>query len=63
MQASLDHLREQDTEIKEEDEARLSPLGYKYVNMLGHHSFTLADQVIKGQLRLLKNPSDFDDWP
>lgn len=63
MQASLDHLREQDTEIKEEDEARLSPLGYKHVNMLGHYSFTLADQVMKGQLRPLKNPSDFDDWP
>lgn len=35
MQASLGHLREQDTEIKEEDEARLSPLSYKHVNMLG----------------------------
>ena len=38
-------------------------LGYKHVNMLGHYSFTLADQVMKGQLRPLKNPSDFDDWP
>lgn len=63
MQASLDHLRQQAVEIKEEDETRLSPLGHKHVNMLGHYSFTLAEQVMKGQLRPLKQPVERDDVP
>lgn len=52
MQVALDHTR-QSMEIKEEDEAMLSPLGYGHLNVLGHYSFTLAEQVMKGQLRPL----------
>ena len=63
MQASLDNLRQQGAEVREEDESRLSPLGYKHVNMLGHYSFTLTDQVMKGQLRPLKRPSELDEIP
>jgi TnpA family transposase len=62
MQAALDHLKEQGEDVKEEDEARLSPLPNKHVNMLGHYSFTLAEQVLNGQLRPLKQPSELDDW-
>ncbi len=63
MQAALSHLRQQIEEVKEENEARVSPLSYKHVNMLGHYSFTLAEQVLNGQLRLLKQPSELEDWP
>ena len=63
MQAALDHLRQQGEEVKAKDEARLSPLSHKHVNMLGHYSFTLAEQVTNGQLRPLKPPSEFDEWP
>ncbi len=59
MQEALDHTR-QTMEIKEEDENRLSPLGYGHINVLGHYSFTLAEQIMKGQLRPLKQPSDDD---
>lgn len=62
MQASLDYLRKKNIEVMEEDEARLSPLSYKHVNMLGHYSFTLAEQVARGRLRPLKQlsmPNDF----
>jgi len=41
MQSALDHLQDS-IEIKEEDEARLSRLGYGHINVLGHYSFTLA---------------------
>ena len=58
MQASLDHLRQQSVEIREEDEARLSPLVHRHVNMLGHYSFILAENVMKGVLRPLNQPSD-----
>jgi len=30
--------------------------------MLGHYSFTLAEQVLNGELRPLKQPSDQDDF-
>jgi TnpA family transposase len=57
MQSALDHLQDS-IEIKEEDETRLSPLGYGHINVLGHYSFTLAKQVTKGHLRPLNQPSD-----
>lgn len=63
MQAALDHLRQQGESVKAEDEARLSPLGYKHVNMFGHYSFTLAEQVVNGQLRPLKQPAEWEEWP
>lgn len=62
MQASLDHLRQQGEDVKEEDEARLSPLGHKHVNMLGHYSFALAEHVLNGQLRPLKLASEVEGW-
>jgi len=52
MQSALDHLQGT-IEIKAEDEAKLSPLGYGHLNVLGHYSFTLAEQVKKGKLRPL----------
>ena len=57
MQAALDHIRQQPLEIREEDEARLSPLVYGHINVLGHYSFTLAEQVMNGQLRPLNQIS------
>ncbi|MFP4817394.1 Tn3 family transposase [Providencia hangzhouensis] len=51
MQAALDHLRNEGETINEEEEARLSPLRHAHINMLGHYSFTLAEQVTKGQLK------------
>ncbi|WPI51074.1 Tn3 family transposase (plasmid) [Klebsiella pneumoniae] len=45
MQAALDHLRNEGETINEEDEARLSPLRHAHFNMLGHYTFTLAEQV------------------
>ena len=63
MQAALDHFYDNRVrDVKEEDEARLSPLSHKHVNMLGHYSFTLAEQVLNGQLRPLKQPSELDEW-
>lgn len=61
MQAALDHLRLQPLEIREEDEARLSPLVHGHVNMLGRYSFTLADNVLKGELRPLNQLTGIDD--
>ncbi len=62
MQAALDYTQHT-VDINEEDIARLSPLGYGHLNVLGHYSFTLAEQVMKGQLRPLNQPSDDIDAP
>ncbi len=56
MQAALAHLQEQSVEIREEDEARLSPLVHGHFNVLGRYSFTLTEQVTKGHLRPLNQP-------
>lgn len=53
IQAALDHLRAQGEVIKEEDEARLSPLGRKHINFWGHFSFSLPQVVEEGSLRSL----------
>jgi TnpA family transposase len=53
MQAALDYLHAQGEVINEEDEAKLSPLGRKHINFLGHFSFTLPKVVAEGQLRPL----------
>ncbi len=52
MQAALDHLQ-QSFEIEEDYKARLSPLMYSHINVLGHYSFSLSEQIKKGGLRPL----------
>ena len=58
MQAALDHLRQKSFELREEDEARLSPLGHGHVNILGHYSFILAENIMNGELRPLNQLSE-----
>jgi len=58
VQATLNHLRQQPFEVREENEARLSPLVYGHVNMLGHYTFTLAENILKGELRPLNQPTE-----
>ena len=48
---------ERKTLIREEDEARLSPLVYGHVNMLGY-TFTLAENILKGELGPLNQPTE-----
>jgi len=38
--------------------ARLSPLGFQHVNMLGPYSFDLPESLARGELRPLRDPSD-----
>jgi TnpA family transposase len=58
MQASLDHLHQQSFLIREEDVARLSPLVTEHINMLGHYTFRLSENVLNGRLRPLNLPLD-----
>ena len=56
MDAALDRLRAEGHEVFPADVARLSPLGFKHVNMPGRYAFTLPEMVARGELRPLRDP-------
>jgi TnpA family transposase len=63
MDAAVNQLRAEGYEVRPEDVARLSPLGFKHVNMLGRYAFTLPEPVARGELRPLRDPraASFDE--
>jgi TnpA family transposase len=56
MDAALDQLRTAGHDVRDEDVARLSPLGFDHINMLGRYAFTLPETVARGELRPLRDP-------
>lgn len=56
MQEALSHLRNSSEAPEEEQLARLSPLIHGHMNMLGHYTFSLTEDILKGELR----PLDFN---
>jgi TnpA family transposase len=58
MDAALNQLRAEGFDVRDEDVARLSPLGFDHINMLGRYAFTLPDIVARGQLRPLRHPAN-----
>ena len=55
--AALEQLRAEGADIRDEDVARLSPLGTEHVNMLGRYHFELDGPVARGELRPLWAPT------
>jgi TnpA family transposase len=49
----LDYLRFNQVEVNSDDVARLSPLKYKHINMLGRYQFSMPDSVRQGKMRCL----------
>ena len=62
MDAAISKLKETCQKLKPEDMARLSPLGYKHINMLGRYSFSLPESVQQGELRLLRESLPEEDF-
>jgi TnpA family transposase len=56
--AALDQLAGEGYPIQPEDLARLSPLVFEHINLLGRYAFSVPDSVVRGQLRPLRNPAD-----
>ncbi|WP_147251115.1 Tn3 family transposase, partial [Acinetobacter baumannii] len=46
-------LRKSGETPEEEHLARLSPLIHGHINMLGHYTFSLPEDILKGELRPL----------
>ena len=61
MDAALNQLRAEGFDVRDEDVARLSPLGFDHINMLGRYAFILPDQIARGELRPLRDPRHTDD--
>ena len=56
--AALEQLKAEGYPIRSEDVARLSPLVFDHINLLGRYAFSVPDWVIRGELRPLRNPAD-----
>ena len=63
MDAALARLRAEGLDVRDEDVARLSPLGFEHINMLGRYAFILPDTVARGELRPLRDPRAHDGEP
>jgi hypothetical protein len=59
--AALNHLRATGAEVRKEDLARLSPLCHKHFNMLGRYHFAVPEEVLRGELRPLRDLNDADE--
>jgi TnpA family transposase len=57
---AIRHLRETSADPSPEDVARLSPLGYDHINLIGRYHFGLPEAVRRGALRPLRDPKDLD---
>lgn len=60
MEAVLTQLRQEGCSVRDEDVARLSPLIFEHINLLGRYSFTVPEAVIRGELRPLRDPAKED---
>jgi Tn3 transposase DDE domain len=56
--AALQQLRAEGFPVLPEDVARLSPLVYEHINLLGRYAFSVPEAVQRGQLRPLRSSSE-----
>jgi len=56
MNATVSQLRQEGLPAQVEDLARLSPLGFEHINLLGRYSFAIPEAVKRGELRPLRDP-------
>ena len=56
--AALQQLRAEGFPVLPEDVARLSPLVYEHINLLGRYAFSVPEAVQRGQLRPLRTSSE-----
>jgi hypothetical protein len=59
--AALEQLRAERYPIQPEDVARLSPLVFEHINLLGRYAFAVPESVMRGELRALRNPADLSE--
>jgi TnpA family transposase len=58
IERTLTQIEQTGLDIRSEDVERIWPLGFQHINMLGRYSFELAEPLIRGELRSLRDPSE-----
>ena len=58
MDAALEQLRAEGFPVQSEDVARLSPLVFEHINLLGRYAFSVPETVQRGELRPLRSPRE-----
>jgi TnpA family transposase len=58
IEAVLEQFQREGFPVSPADVARLSPLIFEHINMLGRYAFLVPDAVRRGELRLLRTPTD-----
>ena len=61
MDAAINQLHSSGWKIFDEDLARLSPLAYGHINMLGRYQFHLPDELKDGAMRPLRDTEHGDE--
>ena len=56
--AALEQLAREGHHFTPEDVARLSPLVFDHINLLGRYAFSVPEAVTRGELRPLRNPAE-----
>ena len=56
--AALTQLGTEGYPVRDEDVARLSPLVFERINVLGRYAFSVPEAVTRGELRPLRNPAN-----
>jgi Tn3 transposase DDE domain len=56
--AALEQLAREGYHVTSEDVARISPLVFEHINLLGRYAFSVPEAVTRGELRPLKNPDE-----
>ena len=55
--AALQQLKAEGYPVRAADVARLTPLRWGHINMLGRYAFVLPEAIARGALRPLRNPT------
>ena len=58
IEAAVQQLAREGFPVRSEDVARLSPMMFDHINLLGRYAFSVPEAVQRGELRPLRNPSD-----
>lgn len=61
LDAAVTHLQATGGDVQAEDVARLSPLGFDHINLLGRYQFRIDQRLADGELRPLRDPAQEDD--
>lgn len=57
MDLALTQIKHERLAVQADDVARLSPLGFAHINLVGRYHFTLPEAIAQGAVRVLRDPA------